>query len=413
MSSTRAIQRYHSGSIPFAVDIFLDTYEGPGWVRQKLRGKSGWIQLSRASMETPMSTWHATLIAARTDDGEALGLQASSAFLSMRSSSPRELDQLPPEELDVQSDMLFWDFLGRCDLRHLQMLREAEAEAAERVTNEQAGGEQVVADADAYIANLRRQRRALDSADERRIQLANTIRFFEDKQSAAVAWLVQRLAGIREGVAALENDVLAALEHHGEIEELHTLRWTARHSADRVYSRERPDSFFLGPNPPRRDNLTAEARLARDRLFDDEGADDRRSRLAALREEWGREWARRLMERERSEIEKRLRRRAADVEFAHWHAQQKSDSRQQRDWRLTVEEANDLSATVREMQRAAHDKVGAGETARPETSVQVTASQSPCDGDDRSGRAALEGANNQPKSDIDEFHAWMKDVGLV
>lgn len=423
MTSTRVIHRYHSGSLPFAVDVFLDTYEGPGWVRRKLRGRSGWMQISRARMETPISTWRSTLIAARTDDGEALGVQASSAFLAMRSSGPQELDEVPPDDLDTQSEMLFWDFLGRCDLRHLAMLREAEAEAAERVANEQARGEMVLAEADAYIATLRRQRRSPDASEEKRSRLGEMIAMFEEKQSAAAAWLVRRLAGIREGALALEADVVAALENHGEAEELQTVRWTARHRFDRVYSRERPDSFFLGPNPPLRRNLTAEARLAWDRQYDDESIEERRSRLDALREERRREWTERIEERRREEAVQEAKRKAARVEFAQWtkeqqlHVQQarraarfteiekareqKREARRQlkakgRARRLTPEKADGLSASVKMMQRAAR-----------RASLQ---SDEPIDD---AARNLLEQGAVKPKTDIDEHHDWMKDVGLV
>lgn len=416
MTSTRVIQKYHSGSLPFAVDVFLNTYEGPGWVRQKLRGRSGWMQISRARMETPISTWRTTLIAARTDDGESLGMLASSAFLAMRSSGPRELDVVPPDELDTQSEMLFWDFLGTCDLRHLRMLRETEAEALERVATEQARGEAVLAGADAYIANLRRQRRALDASVERRTRLAETIGFFEDKQSAAAAWLVRRLAGIREEVAALEAEVMAALEHHGEVEELYTVRWTARHPFDRVYSRERPDSFFLGPNPPMRRNRTAEARLAWDRQYDDEGTEERNSRLGSLRDERRREWAGRLAERERAEAERRMKRVVANSEFARWEAEQRAGQKpaKRRALRLTVEEANDLSASVKEMQRAA--RAGGGVTAQPATAVTPpprAARTADAEIDDAARNLMEKGSGTLPSSDIDEFHDWMKDVGLV
>lgn len=423
MTSTRVIQKYHSGSLPFAVDVFLNTYEGPGWVRQKLRGRSGWMQISRAKMETPISTWRTTLIAARTDDGESLGLQASAAFLAMRSSGPRELDQVPPEELDTQSDMLFWDFLGRCDLRHLAMLREAETETAERVASEQARGEKVLAEADGYIAVLRRQRRAPDAPEEKRSRLGEMIAMFEEKQSAAAAWLVRRLAGIREGALALEADVVAALENHGEVEELYTVRWTARHPFDRVYSRERPDSFFLGPKPPLRQNRTAEARLAWDRQYDDETGEERRSRLDLLRDERRREWTERIEEKRRREAEEEAKRGAAKSEFSQWTKEQQLHSQQARRAarfaeiergreqkrearrllkakgrarRLTPEEANELSASVKAMQR--------------------TARSAPLQSDgsiDDAARDLLERGAIKPKTDIDEYHDWMKDVGLV
>lgn len=414
MSSTRVVQRYHSGSLPFAVDVFLGTYEGPVWVRQKLRGKSGWLQLSRAKMETPISTWRTTLIAARTDDGESLGTMTSSALLAMRSSGPRELDLVPPDELDVQTEMLFWDFLGRCDLRHLRMLRDAEAEAAERIASEQARGEKVLAEADAYLANLRRQRRALDATDERRAKLTETIGFFEEKQAAAAQWLVRRLARVREEVMTLEAEVMAALENHGEVEELYTVRWTARHPADRVYSRERPDSFFLGPNPPRRSNRTAEARLAWDRQYDDESSDDRRTRLDALREERRREWTYELMRRESAAAEARRNREAEDSEFARWVAQQQAIWKRAngKDWRLTVEEASDLSARVRKMQR--HARAVAEPAARRAAPVRPPAAAMPTVDLDLAARRELErGTPSSSRSDIDEYHDWMKDVGLV
>ncbi len=413
MTSTRVTQKYHSGSLPFAVDVFLNTYEGPSWVRQKLRGRSGWMQISRARMETPISIWRSTLIAARTDQGELLGAQVSSAFLAMRSSGPQELDEVPPPELDTQSEMLFWDFLGRCDLRHLAMLREAEAEADERIASEQARGEQVLAEADGYIANLRRQRRALDVADERRTRLAETIGFFEEKQAAAAQWLVQRLARFRDHVMTVEAEVMAALENHGEVEELYTVRWTARHPFDRVYSRERPDSFFLGPNPPRRRNRTAEARLAWDRQYDDESDGDRRTRLDALREERRHEWAYELMRRESAAAEAQQNREAEDREFAHWAAIQQATWKRAKgqDRRLTVEEARDLSASVRDTQRAAR-------SGRVLTVAAPTPTPTAARGADRdidvAARILLEqGVMATDHSDVDEFHDWMNEVGIA
>jgi hypothetical protein len=310
--------------------------------------------------------------------------------------------------------MLFWDFLGRCDLRHLAMLREAEAEAAERVAVEQERGEKVLAEADAYIAALRRQRRAPDTADDKRSWLGDMIAMFEEKQSAAAAWLVRRLAGIREGVLALEADVVTALENHGEVEELYTVRWTARHPFDRTYSRERPDSFFLGPNPPRRRNRTAEARLAWDRQYDDESDDDRRTRLDALREERRREWAYELMRRESAAAEARRNREAEDSEFARWVARQQAiwTRANGKDWRLTVEEASDLSSRVKKMPR--HVRPVAEPTVRRSAPVRPPAAATPTVDLDLAARRELErGTSSSSRSDIDEYHDWMEDVGLV
>jgi len=363
------------------------------------------MQISRARMETPISTWRSILIAARTDDGEALGAQASSAFLAMRSSGPRDLDEVPPEELDTQTEMLFWDFLGRCDLRHLSMLREAEAEAAERVASEQARGEKVLAEADAYVAGLRRQRRSSDATEEQRGRLSELIHTFEEKQTAAAAWLVRRLAGIRESVVALEADVVEALQNHGEVEELYTVRWTARHPFDRIYSGERPDSFFLGPNPPRYRNRTAEARLAQDRQYDDETDEERRTRLDLLKAERRREWAGRMEERKQREAEKRQREAAARAEFAAWVEEQEEQAKQAR-------HAAKRLATQQRIERA-RELVRAEARVRRAGQLTAPSHRKSSDALDEAARATLEGITPDKQKDIDEFHDWMKDVGLV
>lgn len=232
------IRRYQGGALPFEVDVYVDTYEGPGWVRRLIRGRSGWLRVSRARMSTPISEWQGTLVAAVTDDEVRLGPFTASAFFNMRSSDPREATDAPCDALDSVSDYLMWDFLGTCDLRHLRMLAEVEQAVDARVAIEQARGERVLADADQHIVGLHRQLRDRDLSVERREQIGRTIAFFEEKQAAAARWLVGHLAKIREERASCETDVFEALENHGEVEELLTVRWVARHYAD-VTVRER------------------------------------------------------------------------------------------------------------------------------------------------------------------------------
>lgn len=226
------IRRYESGALPFEVDVFVDTYEGPGWVRRLIRGRRGWLRVSRARMSTPISDWQGTLVAAVTDDEVRFGPLTASAFFNMRSSDPREAMDAPCEAIDAVSENLMWDFLGTCDLRHLRMLAEVEQAIDARVAAEQERGERVLADADQHIAALHRQLRDRDVSVERRAQLTQTIAFFEEKQAAAAAWLVRHLAKIRDERTSYETDVFEALENHGEVEELFTVRWIARHYAD-------------------------------------------------------------------------------------------------------------------------------------------------------------------------------------
>lgn len=231
------VRRYQSGALPFAVDAYIDTYHGPAWVRRQLRGRSGWLQVSQARLCTDISDWSATIVAGITDDGVRLGRMAANAFLAMRTSGPQPCVDDPPDELADFSEMLFWDFLGRCDLRHLEMLEEAEMELATRLAAEQSRGETVLREAERYIAELRRHRRSPEANQQQWADIEGRITFMEDKLAAASAWLVRHLARLREEGEAFEADVMAALENHGEVEELYTVHWVARSQYDRFVDR--------------------------------------------------------------------------------------------------------------------------------------------------------------------------------
>jgi hypothetical protein len=230
------VRRYQSGALPFTVEAYVDTYHGPAWVKRQLRGRSGWLQVSRARLTTDISDWSATIVAGITEDGDRLGKMTANAFLAMRTSEPQTCFDDPPTELADFSEMLFWDFLGRCDIRHLDMLAEVEVELAARLDAEQMRGEHVLGDAERFIAELQRRRRAPGSGEDRGAIDAR-ISLMEDKHVAASAWLVRHLARLRDAGDAFEADVMAALENHGEVEDLYTVHWVARSQHDRFVDR--------------------------------------------------------------------------------------------------------------------------------------------------------------------------------
>ena len=250
---TPGTNAFGSGYLPFAVDVYLDTYDGPGWVKRTLRGSCGWLRVSRAAMSTPISEWTDTLLAAVTDDGRLLSRMASASLLEMRSSMPAEATDDLPEQLDGISEMLFWDFLGGCDLRHLQMLEEHEDGTARTLSIEQDRGEKVLAECDDLIASLKREARSPSTHPARLAGIRGTIATFQEKQIEAAHWLVRHLGSIRERAATFETDVLEALENCGEVEELYSVRWTARHASDKNYARTTFRMRMPGPwgiSPP-------------------------------------------------------------------------------------------------------------------------------------------------------------------
>ncbi len=393
MPARDPIRRYHSGALPFQVEIMLDSYDGPGWVKQQLRGRAGWLQVSRAKMSTPVSEWSAILVAGWTDDHQRLGRISANALLSMRSSGPEVVHEVPPPELDEITEMLFWDFLGWCDIRHLRMLSDAEQDRDMRVAREQERGNTVLADADAFIAAMNRRRRDPETPADIRDVLIERIAFFEGKQAAAAEWLVRRLATIRREYDEFEADALAALQNHGEIEELYTARWLARYSRDARFSREREGSFFHGPRRPVRASREAELLLARAARQDAELDEEREARIERARAERRRAWAQRLLERERREQERRTKAEADRRAFANWEAAQRQS--------LAAAQGT-VAAVDKKLRRLARKQQ------RRERLASVEAD---------SRRKASELAMTTPPEPEDretaEFHRWAREVGIA
>ncbi|MDN2582152.1 hypothetical protein [Aquibium sp. ELW1220] len=221
------------GAVPVEIDFYLDSYPGPAWEVRPLRYRAGWLMVSRATMETSFSMWTAPLVACVDDSGEALSSWLSSKLFDMRCSVPRELRELPPEELENASDALYWDFLGTCDLKHLAMLAQAEESAATEIALLESRADSILAEADYHVASLRSWLRRADPLDRRRQAAVDRIALIERKQAESALWLRDRIATLRERAASEEAEILASIRQTGEVEHLYTVHWVARHTRDR------------------------------------------------------------------------------------------------------------------------------------------------------------------------------------
>lgn len=239
------VRLYHSDSTPFAVDVHLDTYEGMSWIKRRLRAQSGWLQVAKASMDTLWGTWSSRLVVAMTDHGDLLERPVANALLEMRSANVHQPNDHPDEMIEGHMEMAYWDFLGRCDVRHLKMLDDAEAEMALRLEEEQARGEDVLVEVELYIAQLHRLRRMAIS-DIQREDLASRIALLDQKHAEAADWLVRRLATIRREGDAFAADILASLQNHGEMEVVQTVRWVTTRAIDQDF--EDGGGFTLPPS---------------------------------------------------------------------------------------------------------------------------------------------------------------------
>ncbi|MDF3154071.1 hypothetical protein P3C58_19005 [Mesorhizobium sp. XAP10] len=200
-------------------------------------------------METAFSSWSAPLVACVSEDGEPLSPWLASKFFEMRCSAPREAVDLPPDELEMASDALYWDFLGSCDLQHLAMLEKKEADTELTIARLVTRGNEMLAQADAYIADMRRWLRAVNPDEKRRIAVDEQIALIESKQDEAGRWLREKIKSVRDSTEGFEAEVMDSLTDYGDVEHLYTVRWIARHLRDRKEAAPKTLPAFLTPDP--------------------------------------------------------------------------------------------------------------------------------------------------------------------
>ncbi|AZO05592.1 hypothetical protein [Mesorhizobium sp. M2A.F.Ca.ET.043.02.1.1] len=205
--------------------------------------------VSRATLETPFSAWSSPLVACVNEEGDPISPWLASKFFEMRCSTPSEVFDLPPDELEIASDALYWDFLGTCDLKHLAMLEEKETDSEQVIARLVRRGSESLARTDAYIADLRRWLRTGDPDLAQRKAAEEQIALLEAKQGDAVRWLREKTRSIRAVIADAEAEIMDALTGYGEVEHLYTVRWTARHVRDRKEATPKTLPAFLTPDP--------------------------------------------------------------------------------------------------------------------------------------------------------------------
>lgn len=216
------------GTAPLAVNIYWESYPGKKAHIWRLWGQTGWMRVSRVTLETPISSYADTITCFCDDLGRPIEAWLGNRLFDMRASVPSYMHHEPPEELADQSDALYWDFLGRCDGIGLRELAEAESRLESEIEAVEVKAERGLRDIDGFIANLLRERRHPDCDAIRREQIAERITAMETMKPKLIGSIAPAREALRAQHEIYERDVYDSLTHHGRIEELHTVRWTMR-----------------------------------------------------------------------------------------------------------------------------------------------------------------------------------------
>ncbi|SDM56570.1 hypothetical protein [Maricaulis salignorans] len=221
----------HLCGYPFAIDLFLDGYEGPGRFLQLFKRQSGWLKAFRVSLETPIGSWEETRFACLTDAGYSLSSYPASCLLQMPMSLPTEVEHTPPEELDELVDGLYWDFLGLCDRRCQRILDHAHLDADKVVEQHERDLNRLSNEIDRALQMIRRDMRYSARQNDRPILQRKAERLQEMARQLPDIFR-RKMRAARHAVDAIEDGVLESTGAKGEIDELYTVYFRVKWQAE-------------------------------------------------------------------------------------------------------------------------------------------------------------------------------------
>ncbi len=295
---------------PLALDFFYDAREIPFWASRWLRHQSGWLAIGTAHLDTLVDSYHKTLVAGVTTDGDILKPWQRELILSLPCSLPQEAPGIPPDELEEALGIAYWDFLGSCDLDQLGALQKAEDDLRQAITDIEDKTNVAMQWNEQAIARLNRRlrmgnlsKRVADTMRER----AETL----DAELDDLVWQQMRqIHKVRKNLARLEDDVMESLTIHGEMDEPAIIHWTARRGFASDSLNMLPQVMFGEPadkRPPAYAiwNLVQEARF--------ENREVRAAKRAEIGQYWFKQEEKREVERQTLEAQIDLGRQASRI----------------------------------------------------------------------------------------------------
>ncbi len=228
MLSERLGATFEINCCPVALDFFYDAREIPFWASRWLRHQSGWLAIGTARLDTLVDSYHKTLVAGVTGDGDILKPWQRELILSLPCSLPQDAPGIPPDELEEALGIAYWDFLGNCDLDQLSALQKAEDDLRQAITDIEDKTSVAMQWNEQAIARLNRRLR-MGNLSKR---VADTMRERAESLDAELDDLVwqqmRQIHKVRKSLARLEDDVMESLTIHGEMDEPAIIHWTAR-----------------------------------------------------------------------------------------------------------------------------------------------------------------------------------------
>lgn len=194
---------------------------------RNLKGRSGWMKVAKARIDTPNAVREQMMLSCVTDDGEVLQPETADRMWLAPSSPARETDAPCPEErLRAIEGEHFAAFSDNVNLENAKWLEQEEERLEAYADDLEAEFKERIRQVEDEIKELRRERRNAALGMEERLSLGKQIKRKEGERDDLVLSQHERRRDIRRQVEDMLDDVAAGLHRKPELLHLFTVRWS-------------------------------------------------------------------------------------------------------------------------------------------------------------------------------------------
>ena len=194
---------------------------------RNLKGRSGWMKVAKARIDTPNAVREQMVLSCITDDGEELQPETADRMWLAPSTAAEDTDApCPADKLRTIEDKHFRAFADDVNLENAKWLEQEEERLDAYAADLETEFKERIRQVEDEIKELKKQRRNAALGMEERLKLGKQIKRMEGERDDLVLSQHERRRDIRNQVEDMLDEVAAGLNRKPQLVELFTVRWT-------------------------------------------------------------------------------------------------------------------------------------------------------------------------------------------
>lgn len=214
---------------PIALNFHPADYPFAGQLADvnNLSGRSGWLRVAKARVDTPEAVREQMVLSCIADDGEVIGPETADRLLLAPSDAPSVVSAAPDDaRLGEIEQKLFQQFAEDVDRQNAEWLEQEEERLDAYAQDLETEIDARIKEIEDEIRELKKQRRSPGLTMDEKLNIGRTVKRREGDRDDLVLSKHQRRRDIRRQVEDMLDEVAESLNRKPNIQSIFTIRWS-------------------------------------------------------------------------------------------------------------------------------------------------------------------------------------------